>query len=107
MVSYELLPLIDKLAKLRAVKGVRILADKDLVGKVIHYYDKIGVAVVKLSKALKVGDKIKVVHGETSFEQTIESMQLEHAQIEAGKKGQEVAVKIDKEAKSGSAVYLE
>ncbi|MGA2911440.1 MAG: hypothetical protein ABSE17_02250 [Candidatus Levyibacteriota bacterium] len=82
------------------------MADKDLVGKVIHYFDKIGVAVVKLDKALKVGDKVKFVHGEKEFEQVIESMQLEHEQISAGKKGQEVAIKVNEEAKSGTLVYF-
>lgn len=82
------------------------LADKDLVGKVIHYYDKIGVAVIKLEKALKVGDSVKFVHGEDEFTQVLESMQLDHAQVESGKKGQEVAVKVDKETKSGTLVYL-
>ena len=83
-----------------------ILADKDLVGKVIHYYDKIGVAVIELKKALKVGDKIKFVHGDNSFEQVVESMQLEHAQVTEGKKGQEVAVKVDSEAKTVVLVYF-
>ena len=83
-----------------------ILADKDLVGKVIHYYDKIGVAVIVLKKALKVGDKIKFVHGDNSFEQVVESMQLEHAQVTESKKGQEVAVKVDSEAKTGVLVYF-
>ncbi len=92
--------------RVELVKGVRFVANKDLVGKVIHYYDKIGVAVIKLEKSLKVGDKVKFVHGENSFEQTIESMQLEHVQVEAGKKGHEVAVKVDKEAKSGTLIYL-
>ena len=78
----------------------------DLVGKVIHYYDKIGVAVIKLSKPLKVGDSVKFVHGENEFTQSIESMQLEHVQVESGKKGQEVAVKVDKETKSGTQIYL-
>ena len=80
--------------------------DKDLVGKVIHFYDKISVAVIKLEKALKVGDKVKFEHGEYSFIQPIESMQLEHEQISSGKKGQEVAVKTQREAKSGTLVYL-
>lgn len=92
--------------RVELVKGVRFVANKDLVGKVIHYYDKIGVAVIKLEKSLKVGDKVKFVHGENSFEQTIESMQLEHVQVEAGKKGHEVAVKVNKEAKSGTLVNL-
>ena len=91
--------------RIELVKEVRDV-DKDLVGKVIHYYDKIGVAVVKLEKALKVGDKVKFEHGDNSFEQTIESMQLEHKQVESGAKGQEVAVKVDKEAKSGTLAYL-
>ena len=82
------------------------MADKDLVGKVIHYYDKIGVAVVRLGKTLKVGDKVKFVHGEKVFEQTIESMQLEHEQVTAGKKGQEIAIKVDQETKSGTEVHL-
>jgi putative protease len=85
---------------------VSILADKDLIGKVIHYYDKIQVAVLKLDKSLKVGDKVKFVHGDREFEQTLESMQLEHKQVESGKKGQEVAVKVDKEAKSGTLIKL-
>ena len=83
-----------------------ILADKALAGKVIHYYDKIGVAVIKLEKGLKVGDSVKFVHGEDEFEQEVESMQLEHAQVQSGKKGEEVAVKVDKETKTGTLVYL-
>ena len=79
---------------------------KDLVGRVVHFYDKIGVAVIKLEKPLKVGNNVKFVHGENEFTQTIESMQLEHVQVESGKKGQEIAVKVDKEAKSGTQVYL-
>ena len=89
----------------RAPKEV-IIVDKDLVGKVIHFYDKIGVAVIKLGKALKVRDKVKFVHGENAFEQTVESMQLEHEQVKEAKKGHEVAVKVDKETKSGTLVYL-
>ena len=82
------------------------MANKDLVGKVIHFYDKISVAVVKLEKALRVGDKVKFEHGENSFEQVIESMQLDHEQVSSGKKGQEIAVKTDKETKSGTLIYL-
>ena len=81
------------------------MANKDLVGKVIHYYDKIGVAIIKLEKSLKVGDSVEFVHGESSFEQNIESMQLEHAQVESAKKDQEVAVKVNQETKSGTLMF--
>lgn len=78
---------------------------KDLVGKVIHYYDKIEVAVIKLQKGLKVGDKVKFEKGDKSSEQIIESMQLEHEQVTSGKKGEEIAVKVDQVAKDGVGVY--
>lgn len=79
--------------------------DKDLIGKITHYYDKIGVAIIKLSQGLKVGDKVKFVKSEETFEQVIESIQLEHASIPEGKKGQEVGVKVNQEVKEGTLVY--
>lgn len=81
------------------------MADQ-LVGKVTHYYDKIGVAIVKLTKKLGVGDKVKFVKGEDSFEQTIESMQLEHTMLTEAKQGNEVGIKVDQTAKEGTLVYL-
>jgi len=33
----------------------------NLVGKVVHYYDKLGVAIIDLDKGgLKVGDEVKL-----------------------------------------------
>lgn len=78
---------------------------EEVVGKVIHYYDKIGVAVVKLDGGLKVGDTIHVKGRATDFEQAVESMQLEHEAISSGKKGEEVAVKLNEKAKEGDVVY--
>lgn len=75
------------------------------IGKVVHWYGKINVAVVKLASGLKVGDTIKVRHGENEFEETINSMQLDHKPVEAGKKGQEIAIQLSHEAKDGSVIY--
>lgn len=80
--------------------------DKNLVGRVVHFYDKIEVAIVKLEKNLKVGDRLKFVKGDNSFEQEVSSMQVEHEQIENAKKGQEVGIKINKKAPEGTMVYL-
>lgn len=76
-----------------------------LVGKVIHYYDKIGVAIVKLSKKIGVGDKIKFVKGDTVFEQTVGSMQIEHASLTEAKPGSEIGIKVDRTVKEGTLVY--
>ena len=77
----------------------------DVIGKVIHYYDKIGVAVIELKKTLKVGDKIKFVKGESISKQSVESMQLEHVQVSEGRKAQEIAIKVDKKVGNGTLVY--
>ena len=76
------------------------------IGKVIHWYGNINVAVVKLTGTLSVGDRVKVKHAEEVFEDSIISMQLDHADIHSGKKGQEVAVKIVGHAKEGSTLFL-
>ncbi|TSC84489.1 MAG: hypothetical protein G01um101417_154 [Parcubacteria group bacterium Gr01-1014_17] len=75
------------------------------IGKVVHWYGKINVAVVKLAGGLKVGDKVKVRHGEKEFEDTVSSMQLDHEPVTSGKKGQEIAIQLSQEAKDSSLVY--
>jgi len=83
----------------------KFMAKSKPIGKITHWYDKIGVAVVKLGGSLKVGDSIKVKHGDDEFEETIDSMQLNHESIKSGKKGQEVAIKLSHQAKENSEVY--
>ncbi len=64
------------------------------VGKVIHYFDKAMVAVIRLTDDLAVGDTLKFTHGESEVSQKVESMEVNHEKIEAGKAGDEVAVKL-------------
>jgi putative protease len=76
------------------------------VGKVTHYYDKIGVAIIELTSDLGVGDKVKFIRGgEDLFEQDISSIQVEHEQIEKGKKGDVIGLKVDSELKEGAEVF--
>jgi len=76
------------------------------IGKVTHYYDKIGVAVVELDGGLSTGDKIKFVRGgEDMFEQEVKSMQIEHDKIDSAKKGDIVGLKVDQEVKEDAEVY--
>lgn len=77
-----------------------------LIGKVTHYFDKIGVAVIALAGALKVGDTIRIVGGaDTDFEQQVDSMQIEHENIEKAKKGDEVGLKVKERVREGYRVY--
>jgi len=75
------------------------------IGEVTHWYNKISVAVIKLTGTLKTGDTIKVRHGEDEFEENISSMQIDHKGVESAGKGSEVAIKLSHEARDGSVIF--
>ncbi len=77
------------------------------VGKISHFYDKINVAVVELSAALKVGDTIKIVKDDTEFTQTIDSMQIDRKEVKSAKKGDSIGLKVDQVIKPKADVFLE
>jgi translation initiation factor IF-2 len=81
------------------------LADQK-IGKATHYYDKIAVAVVKLTKGdLKLGDTVILTDKDgNEFNQKVESMQIKRADIEIAKSGDEFGLKVDKETKDNSDV---
>jgi len=77
------------------------------VGKVTHYYDKIGVAVVEVvNKKLKVGDTVRFSGHDKEFKQKISSLQAEHEKIKKADIGQAVGVKVNKPVKAGDVLYL-
>lgn len=76
------------------------------VGDIIHWYDNINVAVVKLSASLEVGDEITVRRNEEEFEATVESMEIDHESVDKGAKGDEVAIKLPERAKEGAEIYI-
>ena len=75
------------------------------IGKVTHYYDKIGVAVIELNNSLAAGDEIKISGHDNEFTQKVESMQVEHKAVEKAKKGDLVGLKVDKKVKEGDEVF--
>lgn len=76
-----------------------------LIGKVTHYFSKIGVAVIELSDNLKVGDTIRIVGGQTSFQQIVESMEIEHQKVQEAKAGDSVGLKVNQKVREGYRVY--
>jgi len=76
------------------------------LGKVVHYYDKAMVAVIRLDDGgLKVGDELRFVKFPEEFSQAIQSMQIEREAVDSAEKGQEVAVKVSQPAKEGTVVF--
>lgn len=77
------------------------------IGQVVHYFDKINVAIVRLSKSdLKIGDNVKLTDKDgNEFTQKVESMQIEHASIDIAKAGDEFGLKVRKEIRQKSEVF--
>ena len=75
------------------------------VGHVTHFFTKISVAVVELSATLAVGDTILIKGPTTDFEQVVESMQIEHENIERAEAGQSIGLKTEQRVREEDIVY--
>ena len=75
------------------------------VGRVSHFFTKINVAVVELTSTLSVGDRILIKGPTTNFEQTIDSMQIEHENVTVAKAGQSIGMKVDERVRENDTVY--
>ncbi len=76
-----------------------------VVGKISHYYTKLGVGVVELTGTLKAGDKIRIKGATTDFEQKVENMQIGHSKVEEAKAGQSIGLKVNKHVRQHDVVY--
>lgn len=75
------------------------------LARVIHYYDNISVAILKVLKdSINIGDKIKIGK-DNGFEQVVESMQIDHKNIKRAKKGDEFGLKVVQPVEKGTKIY--
>ncbi len=75
------------------------------IGKVTHYYNRIGVAVLALNAGLKLGDWVQFLGFSTDFEQPVDSLEINHQKLTAVGPGQEVAMKVNDRVRAGDEVY--
>ncbi len=76
------------------------------MGKVFHYYPKVGVAAISItSGVLRVGDTIMIEGATSTLNLTVESMQSEHAQVQEAAAGQSIGIKVPDRVRPGDKVY--
>ena len=80
------------------------MAEKE-IGKISHYFTSIGVCVVELKGKIKVGDKIHISGATTDVTMTIDSMQVEHKNVEEAKSGQGIGLKVSERVRENDIVY--
>ena len=93
-------------AKAKAKKPEGIEASLEKIGEVTHYFPHVKAAAVKLLKSgLKVGDSVYIKGHTTDFKEPVQSIQLDHATIPEGKKGQEIGLLVKSRVRQGDKVY--
>ena len=75
------------------------------IGRITHFFSKISVAVIELKKPLKVGDTIAVKGPTTDFEQPVDSMQIEHKDVQKAEAGQSIGLKVAQRVRETDIVY--
>ncbi len=75
------------------------------IGRIAHYFNKIGVAAIELSGELNVGDRIHVKGHTSDWTQDIASMQIEHDSVEKAGPGDSVGIKVEGHAHEHDVVY--
>ena len=75
------------------------------LGVVTHYFGKIQVAVLDLTRNVKLGDMVRFDGYLTEFEQRIDSMQVDKQPIDEAKKGTEIALKVVERVRPGDEMW--
>jgi len=76
------------------------------VGKITHFFSKINVGVLELTRGeIHIGDTIHIKGHTTDFYQKVQSMQVEHAPVESAQKGEEVGLKVEASVREGDLVF--
>ena len=84
---------------------------EQLIGRVNHYYSNLGVAGLVLTEPLHKGDRIHIVGhsygtaSPTDVEQTVDSMEIEHHQVDDAGPEDAVAVKVSGKVREGDDVF--
>jgi translation initiation factor IF-2 len=88
------------------MNGTEAPREEKLIGKITHYFGKIGVAVIEITEGeLKSGDMIHLKGGDRDFDQKVDSMQVEHQAVEMAKQGESVGLKVDNPVREGDEVF--
>jgi putative protease len=75
------------------------------IGSIRHYYSKIAVAVIDLTAKITVGDTIRIKGVTTDLRQKVDSMQIEHANVQSANAGQSIGLKVTDKVREGDFVY--
>lgn len=77
------------------------------IGRVTHYYGKINVAIVHFDKDISLGSHVHFLGHNTDLAEPVASLELNHHQVAAARRGEEVGVKVAARVREGDLVFEE
>ena len=85
-----------------------VIAPKNgvLLGYVEDYFAKIGVVALTLQRRLALGSRLHLLGHTTNFEQTVDSIQIDHQSVSEAGPQDPVGIKVTARARRGDHVYL-
>lgn len=86
-------------------KSKNNIREMKICGKCEGFFDKIEVAVIKLTTPLRVDDCILFETDTGLFEQTVASMQINHKEVKIAKSGSDIGLKVLLKPQVGGTVY--
>jgi U32 family peptidase len=76
------------------------------IGTVSSYFSHVGVAAIKLSGNLKVGDKIRIKGNTSDFETQVEEIQIEREPVQSAKAGDHIGIKVPDKVRPNDKIFL-
>lgn len=78
-----------------------------LIGKITHYFSKIGVGVIELKTGeLKAGDTIHIKGETTDLTQSVDSLQIDKKPVEKIGPGESAGLKVSNHVRENDEVFL-
>ena len=76
-----------------------------VIGKVTDFFAHPVLAGIELSANVKAGDKIHIKGHTTDLELAVTSMQIDNANVEQAKAGDNIGIKVSERVRQGDIVY--
>lgn len=76
-----------------------------VIGQVTDFFARPVVAGIELTATLRVGDNIHIKGHTTDLELTVDSMQINNADVDQAKAGDNIGIKVNERVRRGDIVY--
>lgn len=87
-----------------AKKPAPVMSLPTMHGKVTHYYDRIGVAIIDVLMPFSLGDFVRIRSSAGEFIQPVTSLQIDHIPVAQAQRGQVVGLRVTQKVPEGSVV---